>query len=167
MSENSIADGKVGVFHYTLHNGGGELLDSSAGRQPMPYLHGSKNIIPGLEKALEGKVAGDKVQVVIAPADGYGEHDGRDPQRVKRNQLPVGQDYQPGMPMRAEMGEGEYVQLWVTEVKGAWVWLTANHPLAGVELHFDVDIVGVRTALQVELDHGHPHSIDGTQGHHH
>ena len=167
MSELAIADGTVGIFHYTLHNGDGELLDSSAGRQAMPYLHGAKNIIPGLEAALVGKVAGDKIQVVIPPKDGYGEHDGREPQRIRRKELPSGHDFQPGMPMRAEISEGQFVQLWVTRVEGAWVWLTSNHPLAGVELHFDVEIVGVRSALQVELDHGHPYGIDGTEGHHH
>jgi len=167
MSENAIADGMVGIFHYTLHNGDGELLDSSAGRQPMPYLHGAKNIVPGLEAALAGKVTGDEVKVVVAPEDGYGVHDGRDPQRVRRKELPTGRDYLPGMPLRAEVSEGQVVQLWVTDSKGAWVWLTANHPLAGVELHFEVQIVGVRSALPVELDHGHPHGIDGQQGHHH
>jgi FKBP-type peptidyl-prolyl cis-trans isomerase SlyD len=167
MSELSLADGMIGIIHYTLHKGDGEIVDSSAGRQPMPYLHGAKNIVPGLEKALEGKVKGDKIQAVIAPADGYGEADGREPQRVRRRELPEGQDYQPGKPFSAEMGEGEFVTLWVTDVQGAWVWITVNHPLAGVELHFDVDVVGVRSALKVELEHGHPHGIDGTQGHQH
>ena len=114
-----------------------------------------------------GKVAGDKLEVVVAAADGYGEHDGKDPHRVRRRELPQGRDYQPGMPLRAEVTEGEFVQLWITRAEGAWVWLTANHPLAGVALHFDVEVIGVRSALPVEMDHGHPHGLDGTQGHHH
>ena len=152
MSELSLVDGMIGIIHYTLHKGDGELVDSSAGRQPMPYLHGGKNIVPGLEEALEGKVKGDKIEAVIAPEDGYGEDDGREPQRVRRRELPEDQDYQPGQPFTTEVGEGEYMTLWVTDVQGAWVWITANHPLAGVELHFDVDVVGVRTALKVELE---------------
>ena len=167
MSNLAIADGLVGIFHYTLKNGDGEVLDSSAGLQPMPYLHGSRNIVSGLERALAGRVTGDKLEVVVAAVDGYGEHDGKDPQRVRRRELPKGRDYEPGMPLRAEVSAGEYVQLWIIRAEGAWVWLTANHPLAGVELHFDVEVVGVRSALQVELDHGHPHGLDGTQGHHH
>jgi FKBP-type peptidyl-prolyl cis-trans isomerase SlyD len=167
MSELSLAEGMIGIIHYTLHKGDGEIIDSSAGRQPMPYLHGGKNIVPGLEKALEGKKSGEKVQVVVTPEDGYGVKDGREPQRVRRRELPEGNDYQPGMPFSAEMEDGNFVRLWVTDVQGAWVWVTVNHPLAGVELHFDVDVVGVRSALKVELEHGHPHGIDGTLDHHH
>jgi len=152
----SISDGRVGIVHYTLTNSDGEIIDSSQGRDPMPYLHGAQNIIPGLEKALEGKVADDEVKVVVAPEDGYGEADGIEPQRVKRSDLPKGQEWTVGTPLNADMGDGNVIQLWVCKSEGAWVWLTANHPLAGVELHFDVKVVRVREALPGELEHGHP-----------
>ena len=167
MSELTIGEGRVGIIHYTLRNGEGEILDSSQGRDPMPYLHGAENIVSGLERALDGKSAGDTVQVILAPADGYGELDDSEPQRVRRRELPGNQDWRIGMSVRVQAVDGGVNQLWISRAEGAWVWLTPNHPLAGMALNFDVSIVGVRSALQVERDHGHPHGIDGNQGHHH
>jgi len=166
-TELTLADGLVGIIDYTLKNAEGEVLDTSEGRGPMPYLHGASNIIPGLEAALVGKKQGDHVEVTIAPADAYGEHNGQEPVQVKRNELPANVDWQPGMPLQAEVEEGQMVMLWITKTEGAWVWLTQNHPLAGVELHFIVDVVRVREALDVEVTHGHPHGVDGTEGHDH
>jgi len=163
----TLTDGLVGVIDYTLKNADGEVLDTSEGRGPMPYLHGASNIIPGLEAALLGKKVGDHIEVVVAPEDAYGEHDGREPVQVRRNELPENIDWEPGMPLQAEIAEGEMVMLWITKTEGAWIWLTRNHPLAGEELHFTADVVRVREARAEEVEHGHPHGAEGTEGHDH
>lgn len=162
----SLCNDRVGIIHYTLKNDDGDVLDSSVGGDPLAYLHGHRNIVPGLEAALVDKVAGDSLSVAVAPADGYGERQGDGPQRIRRNELPKDVDVQVGMPLHGEDGQGNYFTLWVTDMKGAWVWVDINHPLAGQTLHFDVEIIGVRDALDVEKQHGHAHGVDG-QGHHH
>jgi FKBP-type peptidyl-prolyl cis-trans isomerase SlyD len=161
-----LADNRVGIVHYTLRNDKGDVLDSSSGGEPLAYLHGHRNIVPGLESALVGKTDGDQVTVAVAPADGYGEKQGEGPQRIRRNELPKDLDIHVGMPLHGEDEEGNMFTLWVTDAKGAWVWVDINHPLAGETLHFEVEVLSVRDALEVELEHGHAHGIDG-QGHHH
>ena len=161
-----LQSGHVGILNYTIKNAEGETLDSTVGQGPRPYLHGADNMLPGLEKELEGKSAGDKLNGVLAPADAFGEHDGSEPQRVKRSELPKGRNWQKGMPFAIKASDGTPVQLWITDVRGAWVWVTPNHPLAGTEVHYEVEVIRVRTARQVEIDHGHPHGLDGTQSHH-
>ena len=160
-----IAEDRVGVIHYTLKNDAGAVLDSSAGGEPLVYLHGHRNIVPGLEAALVGKVAGDRLSVSVAPAEGYGERQGDGPQRIRRNELPKDADIHVGMPLHGEDGAGNYFTLWVTEAKGAWVWVDINHPLAGQTLHFEVEVVRVRDALDEEKVHGHAHGVDGTARH--
>jgi len=161
-----LADGRVGIIHYTLRNSSGDVLDSSVGGEPLAYLHGHRNIVPGLEAALVGKTTGDSLDVEVAPADGYGEKQGEGPQRIRRRDLPKDLDVHVGMPLHGEDENGNYFTLWVTDAKGAWVWVDINHPLAGETLHFEVEVLGVRDALAVEKEHGHAHGIDG-QAHHH
>ncbi len=162
----ALADGRVGIIHYTLKNDDGEVLDSSVGYEPMAYLHGFHNIVPGLENALVGKTTGDTLEVSVPPEDGYGEKQGEGPQRIRRRDLPRDLEPEVGMPLSGEDDDGNQFTLWVTEVKGAWVWVDINHPLAGETLHFEVEVVGVRDALDVEKQHGHAHGLDG-RGHHH
>lgn len=157
---------RVGVVHYTLKNDEGTVLDSSSGGDPLVYLHGYRNIVPGLEQALVGKVAGDSLSVSVAPADGYGERRGDGPQRIRRNEIPKDVDVYVGGPIHGQDGEGNYFTLWVTDVKGAWVWVDINHPLAGQTLNFDIEVLSVRDALDVEKQHGHAHGIDGHAHHH-
>jgi FKBP-type peptidyl-prolyl cis-trans isomerase SlyD len=162
MSEQ-IRHGKVGTFHYTLTDGDGNVLDSSDGGAPMVYMHGHGNIVPGLEREMEGKQAGDQFQVTVAPADGYGEREGV-PQAVPRDRFPAHIDIQAGMGFQAQTETGEVVPLWVDRVEGSTVYVDENHPLAGVTLNFAVQVVGVRDATETELEHGHVHDGDG---HHH
>lgn len=162
----TLADNRVGIIHYSLKNDAGDVLDSSEGHEPLVYLHGHRNIVPGLENALAGKASGDSLSVVVPPAEGYGEKKGEGPQRIRRNQLPKDFDVQVGAPVHGRDEGGKHFTLWITDAKGAWVWVDANHPLAGETLHFDVEVLRVRDALAVELEHGHAHGIDG-QGHHH
>ena len=165
-SEVVLGHGMVGLFHYTLTDDAGEVLDSSVGREPMAYLHGFHNIIPGLEKQLEGKGAGVQLRASIPPAEAYGELQGPEAQRVHRRDFPKDIDIVVGASFDVKAKDGRAMTLWVSKVEGAWVWLDANHPLAGKTLHFDVNIVGVRGATDDEKRHGHAHGPDGHHHHH-
>lgn len=158
--------GNVVIMHYTL-TVDGEEMDSSAGRDPMPYLHGSGNIVPGLERELEGKEAGATVSVTVAPADGYGEISGPGPQRVYSRQLPEQiRDWGVGRAFMAQGSDGEDIVLYITKREGDQVWLDTNHPLAGKTLDFSVEIVSIRESSEVEREHGHAHGLDGNAQHH-
>jgi FKBP-type peptidyl-prolyl cis-trans isomerase SlyD len=151
-------------IHYTLTNDEGTVIDSSINIDPLVYLQGSGNIIPGLENALAGKVAGDKLNVRIAPADGYGETVLELIQQVPLEMFQGAENVEPGMTFQAQDQSGYMQRVEVTAVNGNMVTIDANHPLAGQHLNFDVTIVDVRPASQEELDHGHVH---GEGGHHH
>lgn len=153
----------VVLIHYTLTSDGGETLDSSEGREPLGYLHGFGNIIPGLENALSGKQAGDKLKVTIAPEDAYGVREDALVQVVPRSAFGDAPDLEVGMQFQARTPEGIRV-VTIVDVAGDDITLDGNHPLAGETLHFDVEVVEVRAATDEELAHGHVH---GEGGHHH
>jgi len=156
-------DNTVVLIHYTLTSDTGETLDSSAGREPLAYLHGSGNIIPGLEDALVGKRTGDKLKVSIAPAEAYGLRDDALIQIVPRDAFGGAPDIDVGMQFQAQTPEGVRI-VTVVGVAGNEITLDGNHPLAGETLHFDVEVTQVRAATEEELVHGHVH---GVGGHHH
>jgi FKBP-type peptidyl-prolyl cis-trans isomerase SlyD len=156
-----IAAQKVVSIEYTLTSDTGEVLDTSSGREPLAYLHGAGNIVPGLEKALDGKVAGDAVEVSVAPEEGYGIRDDRLVQNVPLRKLPDGKA-QVGMRLRADTEHGPRI-LTVVKVKGDYATVDANHPLASKTLHFKVKVIEVRDATAQELEHGHVHA----KGHDH
>ena len=158
-----VAADKVVTIHYTLTNNDGEVLDSSSGGEPLTYIHGHGNIIPGLEKELEGKSSGDKLNVKSAPADGYGERDKKLVQKVPRRSL-GGNKITPGMQFQAQTSSGEARVATVVSLQGDMVTVDMNHPLAGETLNFEVEIADVREATTEELAHGHVH---GPGGHHH
>ncbi len=158
-----IAENMVVTMNYTLKNDEGQVLDTSEGREPLVYLHGAHNIIPGLEKELTGKFVGEKLSVRIAPAEAYGERDESMLQDVPRDmfgddEIHVGAQYHAAGP------DGQNVVITVTAVKDDAVTIDGNHPLAGQHLNFDVEVVDVREASAEELDHGHAH---GPGGHDH
>ena len=159
-----VAQDKVVLIHYTLTNDTGKVLDSSSGGEPLAYIHGQGNLISGLEKALEGKQAGDKLNVDIAPADGYGVRDPALVQRVPMRAFGNAKNVKLGMQFQAQSSEGKQQVVTVTGIQGDMVTVDANHPLAGENLHFDVEISDIREASQEELEHGHVH---GPGGHHH
>ena len=161
----TVEGGRVVLIHYTLRDAGGKVLDGNAGRDPMPYLHGHGNIVPGLEEALEGKAEGDHVSVVVPAAKGYGERKSPGAQAVPRREFPKGVDLRENAPLRVQGSDGQPVVVWVTKIRGSKVWIDTDHPLVGQDLHFEVDIVRVRDALPDELAHGHPHGPDGLGGH--
>jgi FKBP-type peptidyl-prolyl cis-trans isomerase SlyD len=158
-----IANQRVALFHYTLTDDKGEVIDSSAGGEPLAYLHGGGNIVPGLEQALEGKVAGDKLKVKVSPEQGYGLRDEALVQQVPRRAFQGVADVQPGMQFHANGPQGP-VTVTVMRVAGDMITIDGNHALAGENLNFDVEITEVREATEDELAHGHVH---GAGGHHH
>ncbi len=158
-----IENQKVVSIHYTLTNEAGQVLDSSENQEPLAYIQGHGNIIPGLENALAGLSKGEKLKVTVAPADGYGERDDSMVQAVPRSAFQGVDDIKPGMQFQAQSPDG--IQLvTVVSVEGDEVTLDGNHPMAGITLIFDVEITDVRDATAEELDHGHVH---GPGGHHH
>ena len=159
----SITRDSVVSIHYTLKNASGEVIDSSAGGEPLAYLHGHGNLIPGLERKLTGKKPGDKLQVTVPPAEGYGEYDQQLVQRVPRRALKGIAEVRVGMRLQTQDEHGPRA-VTVTQLTGDMVTLDGNHPLAGNPLHFEVEVTGVRAATAEELAHGHVH---GAGGHHH
>lgn len=162
MSE-PVANNKVVTIHYTLRNDAGEVLDSSEDAGPMAYLHGFGNIVPGLEKQLDGKIAGDKLVAVVPPEEGYGDKQAGGAQAIPREAF-EGVDVHPGMTLVVEDDDGEQMPLRVVAVEEDRVLVDLDHPLAGETLHFTVEVISVREATEEELTHGHVH--DG-HGHHH
>ncbi|MBB3140275.1 FKBP-type peptidyl-prolyl cis-trans isomerase [Halomonas organivorans] len=158
-----IAQNSVVAFHYTLTNDAGEVLDSSEGREPLTYLHGAGNIIPGLEKEMEGRTAGDKLQAKVAPEEGYGEVQPQLVQEVPRDAFQGVENVEAGMQFQAQT-QGGPLMVTVTKVEGDTVTVDGNHPLAGQTLNFDVEIAEVREASEEEVEHGHVH---GEGGHEH
>ncbi|MDZ7782141.1 MAG: peptidylprolyl isomerase [Halioglobus sp.] len=154
---STIGNNQVVSMHYTLTDNAGNVLDSSDEGAPLAYLHGAGNIIPGLEQALAGKAEGEQVQAVIAPEEAYGEPQPDLVQVLPKEAFQGVEQVEPGMRFQAESADGSTRQLTVTGVEGDEVTVDANHPLAGVELHFDVQVVGVRDATEEELEHGHVH----------
>jgi len=159
----SIAQDQVVSIHYTLRNDAGEVLDRSADGEPLTYLHGHGNLVPGLERELTGKNTGDKLQVKIAPAEAYGEYDKALVQKVPRRALKGVPNVKVGMRLQANTEHGVQA-LTVTHLAGDMVTLDGNHPLAGQHLNFEVEVGEVRAATAEELAHGHVH---GPGGHHH
>lgn len=157
-----IAQNSVVAFHYTLTNDSGEVLDSSEGRQPLTYLHGAGNIIPGLERQLEGRAAGDKLNVSVSPEEGYGEVQPQLVQEVPRDAFQGVEAVEPGMQFQAQT-QGGPMMVTVTKVEGDTVTVDGNHPLAGQKLNFDVEIANVREASQEEIEHGHVHGEGGVE----
>lgn len=154
-----IVDRCVALIHYTLTNDQGEVLDSSQGGEPLAYLHGMGNLIPGLEQALLGKKAGDKLSVKVPPEQGYGVRDEKLIQQIPRRAFQGVRELKPGMRFNSEGGS-----VTVTRVMGDMVTVDGNHALAGETLNFEVEITQVREATGEELAHGHVH---GPGGHHH
>ena len=158
----AISKDKVVSIDYTLTGDNGQVLDSSQGREPLAYLHGAGNIIPGLETALEGKNEGDQLNVSIPPEQAYGTRDERMVQAVPRTAFQGVADIQPGMQFQAQTQQGARL-ITVVGVEGDQVTIDANHPLAGATLNFDVKVVTVRDATEQEKSHGHVHGPGGHQ----
>jgi FKBP-type peptidyl-prolyl cis-trans isomerase SlyD len=161
-----IKEGCVVSLSYKLTNDAGEELDRADKGEPFSYLHGFGQIVPGLEKALGGLLVGSTKKVKVTPADGYGDVDPQLRTTATRNQFPPGAELSVGTRFAADVGAGQPIVFTVTSVSGDNISLDGNHPLAGVTLNFDVEVVGIREATAEEKAHGHAHGPDGHHHHH-
>lgn len=158
ISKNSVV-----TLNYTLKNDQGEQLDESQDGSFL-YMHGAGGIIPGLESQLEGKSVDDTFSAHIEPADGYGEIDDSMLQVVSREMFDKDHPIDIGVQFHAESPDGDMLTVTVTKVDGDDITIDGNHPLAGIALNFDINVVAIREASEEEIDHGHAH---GPDGHHH
>lgn len=163
MSKDSVQNNVVVSMEYTLHVDG-EKIDSSEGQDPLQFLVGYGNIISGLEREMMGMKVGESRDVVIQPADAYGEFDEEAFMDVPRGEFPSDMPLEEGLELtvRDDSGRSRYAR--VDAIEGESVTLNFNHPLAGDELHFNVKVIGLREPTSEELDHGHVHQAGG---HHH
>lgn len=158
-----VKKNKVVSIVYRLTNEKGEELDKAGKDDPFTYLHGASQIVPGLEKALETLAPGQKKVVTVPPTEGYGEVEPSLKMKLDKKEFPTDMPLEPGIQFQASVGEDEGLVFTVEKVDGDTVHVDGNHPLAGMTLHFDVEVVEVREATAEELSHGHVH---GPGGHH-
>ncbi len=151
----------VVTVDYRLTLPDGEVVEISEPGDPLTYLHGYEDIVPGLEKALEGKAVGDRVQAIVPPEEAYGEYDPEGVEEVDRSEFPAELELEEGGTITATDEDDDEVEFLVKEIKGDRVVVDFNHPLAGKTLHFDVTIREIRPATAEELEHGHVHGEDG------
>ncbi len=164
MAISKIANGVVVIMTYEL-TVDGEVVDSAGSDAPLEYLHGADNIVPGLEEALEGKKVGDKVSAVVPPEQGYGEYDEDEVDEFDFDEIEDADELEVGASLEFEEDDEEgnvYIyEGTVMEITEDTIVVDFNAPLAGKTLNFEVQIVGLREATAEELEHGHPHSMDG------
>jgi len=158
-----ITEGTVVSMDYALRNDEGTVIDQSQPEQPLTYLHGHKNIIPGLESALVGKTAGDEVEVRVSPEEGYGDKNPALEQVVPKDRFQGIENIEEGMQFQASTDQGP-VSVRVVKVADDEVTVDGNHPLAGAHLNFKVTVKEVRSASEEELAHGHVHQSGGCCG---
>jgi FKBP-type peptidyl-prolyl cis-trans isomerase SlyD len=148
-----VTSGAVVSINYTLTDDEGVIIDSNVGRPALVYLHGHDNIIPGLEKGLEGASLGDRLKVDVQSVDAYGDFDQDAVFEVPRDEFPEEMPIEEGMQFCAETPGGE-MAITVAEVREDSVVVDANHPLAGMTLHFDIEVLDVRQGSEEELQLG-------------
>lgn len=158
-----IADNTVVTIDYTLRNDEGEILDSSEGAQPLVYLQGAANIVPGLEQALAGKKAGDSLSVTVEPQEAYGEYITELVATLGRSMFEGVEELEVGMQFHASAPDGGMQIVTIRDIDGEDVTVDGNHPLAGQRLNFEVEVKDVREATGEEIEHGHAHGEGGHQ----
>ncbi|MEZ8141783.1 peptidylprolyl isomerase [Enterovibrio norvegicus FF-33] len=151
-----IEDNKVVKIDYTVKDESGQVIDSSEGKEPLAYLHGTGNIIPGLENALTGKAVGDAFSAVVQPDDAYGPRNESMIQTVEKSVFQGVEEIEVGMVFNAQGPQGD-IQVTIAEIDGEQVTIDGNHPLAGLVLHFEGEVREVRDATPEEIEHGHVH----------
>ncbi len=159
-----VTKNKVVAIDYCLKDDDGQVVDTSEGAQPLQYLHGVGEIIPGLERELEGKNSGDQFQVTIQPSDAYGSRNPELIQRIARENFEDPDNLELGMVFQTEDEDGGMVFA-ISEIDGDEVVVDANHMLAGMTLHFDVTVRDIRDATEEEIEHQHAH-YPGDEHHH-
>jgi FKBP-type peptidyl-prolyl cis-trans isomerase SlyD len=146
-----VSDGTIVCLDYTLRLDNDEVVDSSKDREPIEFVQGHRQIVPGLERELYGMEVGEKKRVVVEPDQGYGKHNPEANQLVPRDAFQEDIEIEPGMPIQVSDGSGRTATAFVAEVNEESVKLDFNHPLAGETLHFDVEVVDVREASAADL----------------
>lgn len=154
---DAIADGHVVTLHYRLTLDDGSIADESFGGDPLVYMHGRQNIVPGLEKQLTGKKPGDKCDVKVEPAEGYGDYDPTLDQTVPRSAFPAEAQLAVGIAFQAQDQRGQPITLYIRNIEGDQVTVSPNHPMAGQTLNFSIEILEIREATAQEKEHGHAH----------
>lgn len=160
-----IENNKVVKMHYAVMDSEETLIDSSYDHKPLEFIHGNGFLIPGLEVALNDKVVGDKFVADVAAVDGYGERQDGFVQTVPQSLFAGIEDLDVGMQLRAQTDDGEQTVI-VIGMEDDMITVDGNHPLAGIDLKFEVEILEIRDATEEELEHGHVH-VEGGCGHEH
>lgn len=166
MPPQQIEDGVVVTLQYKLTLDDGEIVEESEPDDPLMYLHGYDDIISGLERQLTGLKVGDKKEVIVEADDAYGEYDEEDIDTLPREEFPIDFDLTPGMLLEVEDDDGHVLIATVTDFDEDVIELDYNHPLAGERLHFDVEVLALREATPIELEHGHVHDEHDHHDHH-
>lgn len=161
---DTITANKVVSMDYVLTDPKGNELDKSKEGHPLVYLHGARNIVPGLERQLEGKSVGDEFDAKVPAAEGYGPKQKVKPIRMARSRFPADTEVKKGMSFQTQGKDGRTFPLWVTKVQGPTIICSPLHPLVGVDLHFHVKVLEIRDATAEEIEHKHVH---GPGGHDH
>lgn len=151
-----VEKNKVVEIDYTLKDENGDVLDSSEGRQPLSYIQGTGNLIPGVETALEGKGSGERVEITVPPETGYGVRDDSLVLTIEREKFGEVEDLKPGLRFRMDTPDGPMI-FTVVKLDETEVLVDGNHPLAGMTLNFDITVQSIREATTEELEHGHVH----------
>ncbi len=146
-----ITKNSMVTFDYSLRDREGNVLDSTAGYEPLTYIHGYGHLIEGLEKNLEGKTAGDSMKLVIPPEEAYGEYDASLTRKISKKEMQIEEDLEIGMPIQFDSPDGA-VLYYITELSGDEVTLNGNHPFAGATLYFDITVKDVREATKEEIE---------------
>lgn len=163
-TSKTVQDDTIVTIDYTLRLDDGEVIDSSQGRDPLEYMQGQGQIVPGLERELYGMNEGDEKAVTVSADEGYGDYDEERVQRVPLETFPDDMELEEGMSVRMrDVNSGQLFDAYIDGIGDEAVMLDFNHPLAGETLHFDIKVVSVRQATDDELSHGHVH--DGSEGH--
>jgi len=153
-----VAPGMVVSLRYRMWNAeDGELLDECEADEPLVYLHGAHNVVPGLEAGLVGRSTGNRVELVLSPEQAFGVPDPEAVQILPRDEFPAEAVLEPGMAFGAYDENEQEIVVFLLDVEGDEVTVTANHPLAGLTLRYEVEVIGLREATPEELEHGHPH----------
>lgn len=155
-----IKDNLVVTMHYKLTDDNGNILDSSEGESPLAYIHGADNMVPGLEKALDDKKSGDTLKVRVEPGQGYGEILPELIRVLDREAFKEVEPLEVGLEFNAQGEDGNVQHILVKKIEDDKVTIDANHPFAGKNLNFDIDVISVREPTEEELDHGHVHDGD-------
>jgi FKBP-type peptidyl-prolyl cis-trans isomerase SlyD len=158
-----IQKDSVVCIDYTIRLAGGQVVESSVGAEPLTYLHGRRQIVPGVEKAVEGLESGATLDIVVPPEDAYGDRDPTGVFVVPRSAFPSGEDVGPGMMFSAHRPDGKSLTFRVVEANDELVLVDTNHPLAGETLHISVFVHNVRGATQQELYAGRAETSSSSQ----